>query len=318
MQHVATRCGHTIVSGTVAASPDTAAKATGTLLYSFAQSRRLPARWLVSKLEAAGGRFPVRHPIMRNVSRRVPIPAVPAAALAMLTAISSLLTGCSEPLLGASAHLGVAMAEERPVAETVDDLKIRVQLNHIFFNNDIELHRAVSFSVIEGRTLLTGIVPAFEDRIRAVRLARKAEGVHQVIDGLQVAEKGGVIDYALDRWITARLKLRILTDKDILHINYDINTVNRTVYLFGIAQDEEELAKAMGHARFIGGVKNIVSHVIMKNDPRRPGLDIAKLPPRGAPPAVPSGDYENPLTASCPGAGVDCSLPIALRAPLAY
>ncbi len=261
---------HTVVSGTVAASPDTAAKATSTLLNNFAQSRRPPARWLVSKLAAAGGPFPVRHSIMRNAGRRVQVPAVPAAALAMLTAISSLLTGCSEPLLGVSAHLGVAMAEERPVTEAVDDLKIQVQLNHIFFNDDIELHRAVSFSVIEGRALLTGIVPAFEDRIRAVRLARKAEGVRQVIDGLQVAEKGGVIDYALDSWITARLKLRILTDKDILHINYDINTVNRTVYLFGIAQDEEELAKAAGHARFIGGVKNIVSHVIMKDDPRRP------------------------------------------------
>ena len=270
MQHVAERCGHTIVSGTVAAPPDTAAKATSTLLNNFAQSHRPPARWLVSELEAAGGPFPVRHSIMRNAGRRVQVPAIPAAALAMLTVISSLLTGCSEPLLGVSAHLGVAMAEERPVTEAVDDLKIQVQLNHIFFNDDIELHRAVSFSVIEGRALLTGIVPAFEDRIRAVRLARKAEGVHQVIDGLQVAEKGGVIDHALDRWITARLKLRILADKDILHINYDINTVNRTVYLFGIAQDEEELTKAAGHARFIGGVKNIVSHVIMKDDPRRP------------------------------------------------
>lgn len=268
MQHVAERCGHTIVSGMVAAPPDTTAKATSTLLNDFAHSRRPPARWLVSKLEAAGGPFPVRHSIMRNAGRRVQVPA--AAALAMLTVISSLLTGCSEPLLGVSAHLGVAMAEERPVTEAVDDLKIQVQLNHIFFNDDTELHRSVSFSVIEGRALLTGIVPAFEDRTRAVRLARKAEGVRQVIDGLQVAEKGGVIDYALDRWITARLKLRILSDKDILHINYDINTVNRTVYLFGIAQDEEELAKAAGHARFIGGVKNIVSHVIMKDDPRRP------------------------------------------------
>jgi len=42
------------------------------------------------------------------------------------------------------------------------------------------------------------------------------------------------------------------------------------VYLMGIAQDEAELSQVAEHARNIGGVKDVVSHVVLKDDPRRP------------------------------------------------
>ena len=58
--------------------------------------------------------------------------------------------------------------------------------------------------------------------------------------------------------------------REVLSINYSIETVNGTVYLLGIAQDDAELVRVIEHARGIENVKRVVSHVVVKDDPRRP------------------------------------------------
>ena len=192
------------------------------------------------------------------------------SALSALVAGSLVLSGCTELIVGTVATTGVTIAEERSVGDAVDDLTIRAELNHLFFQDDIDLYGNVSFSVFEGRVLLKGTVPTPEARIHALRLAWQAAGVREVINELQVTDDSGILDYARDTWISAQLKGRLLVDSDVLSINYAIETVNGTVYLIGIAQDEAELARVIAHARGIEDVKRVVSHVAIKDDPRRP------------------------------------------------
>ena len=192
------------------------------------------------------------------------------AALLALAAGSLALSGCTELIVGTVATTGIAIAEERSVGDAVDDLAIRAELNHLFFQRDVELYQNVSFSVFEGRVLIKGSVPTPEDRIGALRLAWQADGVREVINELQVTDEGGLLDYARDTWISAQLKGRLLVDGDVLSINYSIETVNGTVYLLGIAQDEAEIVRVIEHARGIEDVKQVVSHVVVKDDPRRP------------------------------------------------
>ena len=180
------------------------------------------------------------------------------------------LAGCTEIIVGTAATTGVAIAEERSVGDAVDDLTIRAELNHLFFRDDVELYRNVSFSVFEGRVLLKGTVPTPEARIHALRLAWQAAGVREVINELQVTDDSGILDYARDTWISAQLKGRLLVDGEVLSINYAIETVNGTVYLIGIAQDEAELARVVAHAHDIEDVKRVVSHVVVKDDQSRP------------------------------------------------
>ena len=181
-----------------------------------------------------------------------------------------MLSGCAELLVGAAATTGIAVAEERSVGDAVDDLIIRTELNHLFFQDDVELYQDVSFSVFEGRVLLKGSVPTPEARIHALRVAWQAVGVREVINELQVTDEGGILDYARDTWISAQLKGRLLVDGDVLSINYSVETVNGTVYLIGIAQDDAELVRVIEHARGIEDVKRVVSHVVLRDDRRRP------------------------------------------------
>ena len=180
------------------------------------------------------------------------------------------LTGCAEFIISAATTTGLAVAEERTVSDAVEDLSIQTELNHLFFQDDLDLYNDVSISVIEGRVLLKGSVPTHEDRVRAGWVARQATRVREVINEMQVTAEGGIVNYARDRWISLSVDARILFDIDILSVNYDVETVNGTVYIMGIAQSEDELEKVKAHARSVTGVKNVVSHVIMKDDPRRP------------------------------------------------
>ena len=179
------------------------------------------------------------------------------------------LGGCGPVLVGAAITGGATAVQERSVGDAVDDLTIRTELNRIFFEENVDLLSDVSFNVIEGRVLLKGAVEKHEHRIRALELTWQAAGVNEVINEIQVTDQGDIVDYARDTWISTQLKAQILFDTEIISINYNIETINGVIYVVGIAQDQAEVDKVVDHARRIENVRKVVSHVIMKDDPRR-------------------------------------------------
>jgi osmotically-inducible protein OsmY len=195
-------------------------------------------------------------------------PQMLVPALFLIGALA--LSGCGGGLLvSAAATGGVAAVQERSVGDAVDDLTIRAELNQLFFEDSVDLLQSVSFSVIEGRLLLKGSVKKQEHRVHALELAWQAGGVREVINEIQVTDRGGIVNYARDAWISTQLKAEILFDSNIYAINYNVETINGIVYVVGIAQDTAELDRVIEQARRIKNVKKVVSHVVMKDDPRR-------------------------------------------------
>jgi osmotically-inducible protein OsmY len=90
-----------------------------------------------------------------------------------------------------------------------------------------------------------------------------------VLNEVGVRDRTSLKDYATDTWITTQLKARLLRDTGVSAINYTVETVNGVVYLLGIAQSQEELDRVTGHARNIKSVTKVVSHVVLKDDPKR-------------------------------------------------
>ena len=203
---------------------------------------------------------------LANPLRRVRLHQV-VLALLLLTIVP--LGGCGSLFVGAAATGGAAAVQERSIGNVVDDLTIRAELNQIFFEDNFDLLQSISFNVIEGRVLLKGSVKTQENRVHALELAWQASGVREVINEIQVTDQGGIVNYARDTWISTQLKAEILFDRDILSINYNVETINGVIYLVGIAQDQGELDIVVDHARRIENVKQVVSHVVMKDDPRR-------------------------------------------------
>lgn len=188
-----------------------------------------------------------------------------AVAIASLMVLG-LAGGCTPVGLavGGAATAGVVVAEERSVGDAVEDAGIKLKILDVLLQKDEGLFSDVSTSVIEGRVLVTGEVEKPEDRVAAADLIWSVKGVKTVLNELQVSNKETLSSTAGDSWITTKLKTRLLQDLDIKHVNYAIDTVNRVVYLFGIAQDQTELERVYLHARDISGVRKIINHVVLK------------------------------------------------------
>ena len=186
-----------------------------------------------------------------------------------LAALAGSLGGCTSMVIGTGATFGLAAAQERSVGQAVDDVAILAEINHYLLQRSEILFARVDIEVIEGRVLLTGNVKKPEDRAEVTRMAWQAKGVREVLNELEINDQSTLRDYAKDVWITSQLKIKLLGDTDISAVNYSVDTLNGVVYLFGIAQSQEELDRATGHARNISGVAKVVSHVVLKDDPKR-------------------------------------------------
>ena len=190
---------------------------------------------------------------------------------AALTALSlTALGGCAGTVIGAGATAGTAAVEERGIEGAIDDTKIRVQINDLWFRSDFEMYRKVGLNIYEGRVMLTGVVASDQARADAVRLTWQASGVREVYNEIEVVATGkDFTDYSHDAIITQKLNYHLLMDKDIKNVNYTVDVVNGVVYLIGTAQSDTELERVLAYARDISDVKRVVSHVYVKTDPRR-------------------------------------------------
>lgn len=192
-------------------------------------------------------------------------------ALALLPTLS----GCLVAAAGAAGAGGYSAAQERSVGNAVDDNGISLAINRKFLGEPSnELFAHIDTHVTEGRVVLTGKVQKPEDAIRAVELAWQVDGVKEVVNEIKVTDQSGFSDYARDAWITTQVKSRLLFTKFIRSVNYNVETVNQTVYLMGIAQDQAELDRALSVARTTQYVNNVTSYVRLKTDPRR-GQDVS-------------------------------------------
>lgn len=189
------------------------------------------------------------------------------------------LGGCVAAAVGAGAAVGDTAMQDRGIKGAVNDNAIRAEINHYWLQKDHKMWMALNLQIYEGRALVSGTVPTADERADAISLAWKAQGVREVIDEVQVSNAGGFIDYARDTKIQTELNAKLLFAKGVESVNYSVEVVNGVVYLIGVAQDQAELDRVLNIARNLADVNKVVSHILLKDDPRR---FQATPEPRGA------------------------------------
>lgn len=189
----------------------------------------------------------------------------PLIALSSLALCGGLLSGCAVAA-GAGATAGVAAAQEGGLSRAKSDFVIQTEINDLWFKYDVKTFAKLDLTVNQGRVLITGVVQDPESRVEAVRLAWQPKGVKEVINEINVADSPGIVGFARDTWISGRLRTAITFDRQVQSINYNIDTVQGTVYLMGIAQSQQELNRVIEIARTIKDVKQVVSYVKFAGD----------------------------------------------------
>ena len=166
-------------------------------------------------------------------------------------------------------NVTTSSVKEKGIKEAISDGMIDVSINKEFLNHNVNMFINVEIEVVEERVLLTGSVKNPKHRLDAVKLAWKILGVREVINEIDVTKKGGIKQYLTDVKIKTQIRYKVITDKEISSINYNFEVVNGNLYIIGISNNKKELKKVVKHANNIKGVLKVVSHAIMKDDPRR-------------------------------------------------
>lgn len=197
-----------------------------------------------------------------------------ASSIVVALALAPLLQGCVELAIATGATVGVAALQERGVTGTAKDQAIRAEINHLWLQKDHQYFIDLNLQIQEGRVLVSGTVKDPETRAEAIQLVWQAKNVREVINEVEVTNEGGAVGYGRDTAINTELRARLLFAKNVDSVNYSIETVNGNVYVLGVAQDQPELDRVLEIARNISNVRRVVSHVLLKDDPRR----VAKAP----------------------------------------
>ena len=207
----------------------------------------------------------------------VPILALPIA-----------LGGCPVAIVGgiaAAGGAGYAANQERGVGGVAGDFTIKTNIQNAWLQANPKLQGDIGVTVYEGRALLTGKAPTPEMKAEAQQLASGVKGVRAVYNEIEVAPSETVWSSAKDAWISSQVRSGLIFNSHIRSDNYTVETVDRSVYLIGSARSQVELDAATNVARYVPGVKRVVSYVEIRPGVPTGAAPAASLapPPAGAP-----------------------------------
>ncbi len=188
-----------------------------------------------------------------------------------------LLTSCVETVVLGSAATGYLATREKSFSNTQKDVTIASKLGTQFFEKGLKNPgNSIDITVNEGRVLLTGIVRDATKARLANDLAWRLDGVKEVIDEVQVrsGDTLRIRDFAnatADYLITSEIESKLLFKRYVASVNFKITTVNKTVYIIGVAQNDDEMKRVLSTASRVRGVNKVVNHIIFVDDKRRNG-----------------------------------------------
>jgi osmotically-inducible protein OsmY len=188
------------------------------------------------------------------------------------------LGGCPLAIVGgvaAAGGAGYAANQERGAGGVASDFAIKTNIQSAWLQVNPNLQSDFNATVYEGRVLLTGNAPTPDMKAQAQQLASGVKGVRTVYNEIEVGPPESAWSSAKDAWITSRVRSDLIFNSHIRSDNYTIETVDQSVYLIGSARSQAELDSATAMARYVSGVKRVVSYVEI-----RPGA------PPGATPAA--------------------------------
>ncbi len=140
--------------------------------------------------------------------------------LAVTIGLGQFISACAPVILGgAGAAAGVAATQERGAKGVLSDTRIRADIDHLWFQESMELYNSINLQVQEARVLLSGTVADPQTRVDAVRLVWQVEGVKEVINEIEIKDDSSLSDWFTDAKIGTELRNKLRFDKAVSSIN---------------------------------------------------------------------------------------------------
>ena len=124
----------------------------------------------------------------------------------------------------------------------------------------------MQIEILDGRIFLTGRVDEPEEKIKITKLAWETKGVRSVKNAITIKGQSNFRSTAKDILITSQLRTALIFNKLIKSGNYTLETINKKIYIFGIAENSKEKKEVIAEAKNIYDVDEVVPTIYLVSE----------------------------------------------------
>ena len=176
----------------------------------------------------------------------------------------SLLFACSTPTqFGAGVNITF---DPRTIGMQIDDTIMQKNLSARLALADKKYFLSIQSEVLDGQIFLSGKVDEPEEKIKITKMAWETKGVRSVKNAITIKGQTNFKSTAKDILITSQLRTALIFNKKTQARNYTLETVNKNIYIFGIAMDEEEKKEVINEANKIYDVEEVIPSIYLATE----------------------------------------------------
>ena len=148
----------------------------------------------------------------------------------------------------------------------IDDTIMQKNLSARLTLLDKKYFLSIQSEVLDGRIFLSGKVNEPEEKIKITKMAWETKGVRSVKNAITIKGQSNFKSTAKDILITSQLRTALIFNKITKSRNYTLETVNKNIYIFGIAMDAEEKKEVINEANKIYDVNEVIPSIYLASE----------------------------------------------------
>tara|TARA_Y100000996_G_scaffold386912_1_gene345311 strand:+ start:831 stop:1409 length:579 start_codon:yes stop_codon:yes gene_type:complete len=156
--------------------------------------------------------------------------------------------------------------DPRTIGMQIDDTIMQKNLSARLALKDKKYFLSIQSEVLDGRIFLSGKVDEPEEKIKITKMAWETKGVRSVKNAITIRGQTNFKSTAKDVLITSQLRSALIFNKKTKARNYTLETINRNIYIFGIAMDQEEKKEVLSEANKIYDVEDIFPSIYLASE----------------------------------------------------
>ncbi len=176
-----------------------------------------------------------------------------------------LFSGCSNNLPTFGKGVSISF-DPRTVGMQIDDTLMQKNLVARLTLTDKKYFLTIQAEVLDGRIFLTGKVDEPEEKIKITKMAWETKGVRSVKNAITIKGQSNFKSTAKDILITSQLRSAMIFNKSIKSANYTLETINKKIYIFGIAMNDDERKTVLDEAEKIYDVEEVIPTIYLVSE----------------------------------------------------
>ena len=162
--------------------------------------------------------------------------------------------------------------DPRTIGMQIDDTIMQKSLNTRLALADKKYFISIQSEVRDGNIFLSGKVDGPEEKIKITKMAWETKGVRSVKNAITIKGQTNFKSTAKDILITSQLRSALIFNKKTKARNYTLETINKNIYIFGIAMDVEERKEVINEANKIYDVEKVYPSIYLATELSRTKL----------------------------------------------